>query len=47
MVYGAEEILPIDLEYGGPRVMKYKKLEAKEFLKDALDQLDNARDVGR
>jgi hypothetical protein len=37
MVYGAEAILPTDLEYGGPRVMKYKELEAKEFLEDALD----------
>jgi hypothetical protein len=47
MVYGAEEILPIDLEYRAPRVMKYKKLEAKEFLEDALDQLDDAYDVDR
>jgi hypothetical protein len=35
MVYDAKEILPTDLEYGAPRVMKYKKLEAKEFLEDA------------
>jgi hypothetical protein len=45
MVYGAEVILPTDLEYGAPRVMKYKELEAKEFLEDALDQLDEARNV--
>jgi hypothetical protein len=45
MVYGAEAVLPTDLDYGAPRVMKYKELEAKEFLEDALDQLDEARGV--
>jgi hypothetical protein len=41
MVYGTEA----DLDYGAPRVMMYKELEAKEFLEDALDQLNEARDV--
>jgi hypothetical protein len=45
MVYGAESILPADLDYGAPRVMQYKELESKEYLEDALDQLDKARDV--
>jgi hypothetical protein len=45
MVYGAETILPINLDYGASRVMQYKELEAKEYLKDALDQLDEARNV--
>jgi hypothetical protein len=45
MVYGAEAVLLTDLNYGAPRVMMYIELEAKEFLKDALDQLDEARDV--
>jgi hypothetical protein len=45
MAYGAKAILPTDLEHGAPRVMKYKKLEAKKFLKDALDQQDKARNV--
>jgi hypothetical protein len=45
MVYDVEAIFPTNLEYGAPRVMKYKELEAKEFLKDALDQLDKARNV--
>jgi hypothetical protein len=45
MVYGVEAILPTDLDYGASRVMMYKELEAKEFLKDALDQLDEACDV--
>jgi hypothetical protein len=45
MVYGAEVILPTNLDYRAQRVMQYKELEAKEYLKDALDQLDEARDI--
>jgi hypothetical protein len=44
MVYGAEAVLPTDLDYGAPRVMMYKEQEAKAFLEDAMDQLDEARD---
>jgi hypothetical protein len=45
MVYGAEAILPIDLDYGAPRVMMYKEQEAKTFLKDTMDQHEEAHDV--
>jgi hypothetical protein len=45
MVYGAEAILPTDLDYGAPRVVQYRELEAKEYLKDALDQLHEACNV--
>jgi hypothetical protein len=45
MVYGAEVILLTDLDYGALRVMMYKEPEAKEFLKDAQDQLDEAHDI--
>jgi hypothetical protein len=45
MVYGTETILPINLDYGAPRVMQYKELEAKEYLEDALDQLDEAHNI--
>jgi hypothetical protein len=45
MVYDGEAILLIDLNYGVPRVMQYREQEAKEYLEDALDQLDEARDV--
>jgi hypothetical protein len=45
MVYGAEAILPTNLDHGAPRVMQYREQEAKEYLEDALDQLDEARDV--
>jgi hypothetical protein len=45
MIYSAEAVLPTDLDYGALRVMMYKEPKAKEFLKDALDQLEEARDV--
>jgi hypothetical protein len=45
MVYSAEAILPINLDYGAPRVMQYRELEVKEYLEVSLDQLDKARDV--
>jgi hypothetical protein len=45
MIYGTKAILPTDLNYRALRVMQYKELEDKECLKDALDQLDEARDV--
>jgi hypothetical protein len=45
MVHGAKAILLTDLDYGTLRIMQYKELKAKEYLKDALDQLDEARDV--
>ena len=45
MVYGSEAILPTDLDYGAPRVRAYDEQGAKKSLKDAMDQLDEARDV--
>jgi len=45
MVYGTEVVLPIDLEYGSPRVQAYDKNSYKTFQEDALDQLDEARDI--
>jgi hypothetical protein len=44
MVYGAEAILPTDINYNAPRVMAYKEQEAK-FLEDAMDHLDEACDA--
>jgi hypothetical protein len=41
LVYGAEAILPTDLEYRSPRVRSYDQ-RARE---DSLDQLDEARTV--
>jgi len=45
MVYGSEAVLPTDLEYGSPRVQAYDENSGKMFQEDALDQLDEARDV--
>ncbi|CAO2210782.1 unnamed protein product [Urochloa humidicola] len=45
MVYGAEAILPTDLDYGSPRVEAYNPQGNEANLQDALDQLDEARDV--
>jgi hypothetical protein len=37
MVYGAEAVLPTDIDYEASRVLAYKEQEAKEFLEDAMD----------
>ena len=45
MVYGSEVVLPTNLDYGVPRVKAYDEQGAKVSLEDAMDQLDEARDV--
>ena len=45
MVYLSEAVLLIDLEYGSPRVQAYDENSYKTFQEDALDHLDEARDV--
>jgi hypothetical protein len=45
MVYSAKGVLPTNLDYGAPRVVAYKELEANEYLEDAMDQLNEAYDV--
>ena len=45
MVYGSEAILLIDLDYGAPSVRAYDEKGLEASLKDAMDQLDEARDV--
>jgi hypothetical protein len=45
LVYGAEAILPTDLEYGSPRVKSYDEGTNQRARKDSLDQLDEARTV--
>jgi hypothetical protein len=45
MVYGSEAVLPKDLEYGSPTVQVYNENSYKTFQEDALDKLDEARDV--
>ena len=45
MVYGSEAILPTDLDYGEPRIRAYDEQGVEASHQDAMDQLDEARDV--
>jgi ribonuclease HI/transposase InsO family protein len=45
LVYGAEAILPTDLEYGFPRTKAYDDRSNQTSREDSLDQLEEARDV--
>jgi hypothetical protein len=45
MVYGAEAVLTMDLEYGSPRLRAYSKRNNQVSHEDSLDQLEEARDV--
>jgi transposase InsO family protein len=45
LVYGAEAILPTDLEYGSPRTKSYDDRSNQASREDSLDQLEEAWDV--
>ena len=45
MVYGLEAVLPTDLEYDSPMMRAYNEQGADTALEDAMNQLDEARDV--
>ena len=45
MVYGSEAVLPMDLDYGAPRIRAYDEQAAEASHQDAMDQLDEARDI--
>jgi transposase InsO family protein len=45
LVYGAEAILPTDLEYSSPRTKAYDDQSNQTSREDSLDQLEKARDV--
>jgi hypothetical protein len=45
MVHGSEAVLPTDIDYGSPQVRAYTKEGNQVALEDAIDQLDEARDV--
>jgi transposase InsO family protein len=45
LVYGAEAILPMNLEYGSPRKKAYDDQSNQTNRDDSLDQLEEARDV--
>jgi len=45
LVYGAEAILPTDLEYGSPRLKAYQEQQNQQVREDSLDRVDEARDM--
>jgi transposase InsO family protein len=45
LVYGAEAILPTDLEYSSPRTRAYDDRSNQTSQEDSLDQLEEARDM--
>jgi transposase InsO family protein len=45
LVYGADAILPTDLEYGSPRTKAYNDQNNQTSREDSLNQLEEARDV--
>ena len=45
MVYGSEAVLPTNLDYRAPRIRAYDEQGAEASHEDAMDQLDEARDI--
>jgi hypothetical protein len=45
MVHGSEVVLPTDINYDSPQVRSYIEEGNQVTLEDAIDQLDEARDV--
>jgi hypothetical protein len=43
MVYGSEVVLPIELQYGSPRVQVYDPVEAEQAQQDTTDLLEESR----
>jgi hypothetical protein len=44
LVYGAEAVLPTDIEFNAPRVVQYTEKQAKEAREDGVDLLEEARE---
>ena len=45
MVYGAEVVLPSDIRHDSPRVAAYVEANNEQARHDALDLLDEERDI--
>ena len=43
LVYGAEAVIPTDVEFDSPRVAMYTEAEAREAREDGIDLLKEAR----
>jgi hypothetical protein len=44
LVYGAEDVLPTDIEFDAPKVVQYMEKQAKEARKDGINLLEEARE---
>jgi hypothetical protein len=44
LVYGAEAVLPMDIEFDVPRIVQYMEKQAKEAHEDGVDLLEEARE---
>jgi hypothetical protein len=44
LVYGAEAVLPTDIEFDAPRVVQYIEKQAKEAREDGIDLLKEAQE---
>ena len=45
MVYGVEEVLPSDIHHDSPRMVAYVEADNEQTCQDALDLLDEERDL--
>jgi hypothetical protein len=45
LVYGAEAVLPIDIEFDAPRMVQYTQEQAKEAREDNINLLEEAREL--
>jgi hypothetical protein len=45
LVYGAEAVLPTDIEFDAPRVVQYTQEKVKEAREDSIDLLEEAREL--
>ena len=45
MVYGAEAVLPSDIRHDSPRVAAYVEVDNEKARQEALDLLDEERDI--
>ena len=45
LVYGAEAMLPSDLDHGAPRVRAFNQDQAMEAQQDVVDLLEEAREM--
>jgi transposase InsO family protein len=45
LVHGAEAVLPVDVRFEAPRVIAYNERTSDQALQDAVDLMDEARDI--